>query len=56
MNMAETLQFNGLRGQLKPDEMMGRHLSWRCGGSADRFYVPADLEDLAAFLRQLAPS
>jgi len=53
MNMAETLQFNGLRGQLKPDEMMGRHLSWRCGGSADRFYVPADLEDLAAFLRQL---
>ena len=53
MNMAETLQFNGLRGQLKPDESMSRHVSWRCGGAADRFYVPADLDDLASFLRQL---
>src|SRR5256885_16300999 len=32
---------------------MGRHVSWRTGGTADRFYLPADLEDLAAFLRQL---
>jgi UDP-N-acetylmuramate dehydrogenase len=34
---------------------MGRHVTWRTGGSADRFYVPADLDDLAAFLRQLPP-
>jgi UDP-N-acetylmuramate dehydrogenase len=53
MNMAETLQFNGLRGQLKPEESMSRHVSWRCGGKAERYYVPADLNDLATFLRQL---
>jgi UDP-N-acetylmuramate dehydrogenase len=55
MNMAETLHFQGLRGQLKADEPMGRHISWRCGGTADRMYRPADLDDLAAFLRQLPP-
>jgi len=32
---------------------MGRHVSWRAGGKADRFYVPEDIEDLATFLRQL---
>jgi UDP-N-acetylmuramate dehydrogenase len=53
MNIAETLQFDGLRGQLRRDEPMGRHVSWRCGGTADRFYVPEDAEDLATFLPQL---
>jgi len=53
MNMTEPLQFQGLRGELKRDEPMGRHVSWRAGGPADRLYVPADLEDLGAFLRQL---
>ena len=53
MNMAETLRFQGLRGQLRSDEPMSRHVTWRTGGSADRFYVPADLDDLASFLRQL---
>ena len=55
MNMTETLHFTGLRGQLKRDEPMSRHVSWRTGGGADRFYVPADLDDLAAFLPQLPP-
>ena len=53
MNMAETLQFQELRGQLRSDEPMSRHVSWRAGGTADRFYVPADLDDLGTFLRQL---
>jgi len=53
MNMTETLHFTGLRGQLKRHEPMSRHVSWRTGGGADRFYVPADLDDLAAFLPQL---
>lgn len=56
MNMAETLHFQGLRGQLKADEPMSRHVTWRAGGSADRCYMPADLDDLGAFLRQLPPS
>ncbi|HSA88449.1 MAG TPA: UDP-N-acetylmuramate dehydrogenase [Burkholderiales bacterium] len=55
MNMAETLAFRELRGELRRDEPMGRHVTWRTGGAADRFYVPADLDDLAAFLRQLPP-
>lgn len=53
MNMAEALHFHRLRGALKADEPMRRHVSWRTGGPADRFYVPADLEDLGCFLRQL---
>jgi UDP-N-acetylmuramate dehydrogenase len=53
MNMAEALQFHGLRGALKREEPMSRHVSWRAGGPADRLYAPADLEDLAHFLRQL---
>jgi UDP-N-acetylmuramate dehydrogenase len=55
MNMTEPLQFQGLRGELKRDEPMGRHVSWRTGGPADLFYVPADLQDLGAFLSQLPP-
>ncbi len=53
--MAETLQFTSkppaLRGVLRSDVPMARHVSWRAGGSADRVYVPADLPDFAAFLR-----
>jgi UDP-N-acetylmuramate dehydrogenase len=53
MNMADTLHFSGLRGQLRQAEPMARHVSWRCGGPAERCYAPADLDDLAAFLAQL---
>ena len=38
------------RGVLREDEMMSRHTSWKVGGPADRFYVPADGDDLACFL------
>ena len=34
---------------------MSRHVSWRAGGPADRFFAPADLVDLSMFLRQLPP-
>ena len=34
---------------------MARHTSWRVGGPADAWYRPADLEDLAEFLRALEP-
>jgi UDP-N-acetylmuramate dehydrogenase len=42
-----------LRGSLSFAEPMRKHISWRTGGSADRAYVPADLEDAAQFLRGL---
>lgn len=55
MMMAEPLRFSGLRGVLSRGEPLARHTSWRCGGKADLAYVPADRDDLAAFVRQLPP-
>ncbi|WP_430009000.1 UDP-N-acetylmuramate dehydrogenase [Methylophaga lonarensis] len=42
-----------LRGELKLNEPLAKHTSWRVGGIAQRFYQPADAEDLATFLSQL---
>ena len=39
-----------LRGVLRLNEPMARHVSWRAGGAAGRAYVPVDSADLAAFL------
>lgn len=43
-------QDSGLRGELRHDEPMSKHTSWRVGGPADRFYIPADIADLSRFL------
>jgi UDP-N-acetylmuramate dehydrogenase len=48
-------RFEGLRGELRMDEPMTRHTSWRVGGPADLWYRPADLADLAEFLAALPP-
>jgi UDP-N-acetylmuramate dehydrogenase len=55
MNMSEPKQFiaAGLRGEMRFDEPMRRHTSWRAGGVARRTYRPADMDDLLAFLRAL---
>ncbi|MBK7794139.1 MAG: UDP-N-acetylmuramate dehydrogenase [Betaproteobacteria bacterium] len=53
MMMNEPLHFDGLRGTLARDASLARYTSWRCGGTADRLYVPADRADLAAFVGQL---
>ncbi|MBX3665282.1 MAG: UDP-N-acetylmuramate dehydrogenase [Burkholderiales bacterium] len=55
MDMSEQAKIgrSGLRGELRHDEPMARHVSWRAGGCARRSYAPADLEDMAAFLRGL---
>ena len=42
-----------LRGALRLNEPMARHVSWRAGGVAVRAYVPVDSADLAAFLATL---
>ncbi len=47
MDMSETC-----RGEMLIDEPMSRHTSWRTGGNARRYYVPADLDDVANFLRK----
>lgn len=43
-------------GTLKIDEPMSKHTSWRVGGPADRYYQPADIDDLATYLSQLPSS
>lgn len=42
-----------LRGKMRTHEPMNKHISWRVGGCAERFYIPADLDDLANFLQHL---
>jgi UDP-N-acetylmuramate dehydrogenase len=44
-----------LRGALREHESMQRHCSWRAGGLARRFFVPADLDDLRLFLATRLP-
>jgi UDP-N-acetylmuramate dehydrogenase len=44
-----------LRGELRVDEPMAGHVSWRAGGPVARAYFPVDLADLAEFLRRLRP-
>ena len=43
----------GVQGEVRFDEPMSRHTSWRAGGPADVFFIPASVEDLAMFLREL---
>lgn len=45
-----------LQGELRFNEPLSNHTSWRVGGPARRFYRPADIDDLAAFLQQLPES
>lgn len=54
--MNTAAQIAALRGKLLLDEPMLKHTSWRIGGPADRYYQPADIEDLAEFLSQLPES
>jgi len=47
MTATDSVKFKGLRGQLKRNEPMSRHVTWRAGGRADRLFAPADPVDLA---------
>jgi len=42
-----------VQGEVRYDEPMSRHTSWRVGGPADVFYIPASVEDLSMFLGSL---
>ena len=41
------------RGELRLNEPMSKHTSWRAGGAAETFFVPNSLEDLSLFLHEL---
>jgi len=51
--MMVAMPLNSLRGDMKYDEPMSKHTSWRVGGLADQFYTPADVEDLSELLASL---
>jgi UDP-N-acetylmuramate dehydrogenase len=53
--MMPAFEQNRLRGELRYDEPLSRHTTWRVGGPARRFYRPADRQDLLTFLHQLEP-
>jgi len=42
-----------VRGEIRLNEPMSRHTSWRVGGPAEVFFIPASIEDLSDFLAEL---
>jgi len=46
-------EFLNLQGDLRLNEPLSKHTSWRTGGNANRFYRPDGIKDLAIFLAQL---
>jgi len=52
--MMAAARIPAVSGELRENEPMSRHTSWRVGGPAELFFRPAGLEDLSLFLRELA--
>ena len=44
---------SSVSGEIRHDEPMSRHTSWRVGGPAETWFKPADLDDLSDFMQQL---
>jgi len=42
-----------IKGEIRYDEAMANHTSWRAGGMADRYCLPVDLDDLSLLLMSL---
>ncbi|HSS65116.1 MAG TPA: UDP-N-acetylmuramate dehydrogenase [Gammaproteobacteria bacterium] len=53
MNAAADAKPPQLRGVARTNECLARHTVWGIGGPAERFYEPADVDDLALFLSSL---
>lgn len=45
-----------VQGEIRVNEPMCKHTSWRVGGPAETFFVPSSLDDLSMFLRELHPA
>jgi UDP-N-acetylmuramate dehydrogenase len=50
---AAAMKRSQIRGELRYNESMASHVSWRAGGRARCFFVPADLDDVAVLLATL---
>jgi UDP-N-acetylmuramate dehydrogenase len=53
--MSLDINTSKLRGELREQEPMSRHTSWKTGGDAEYFYIAADIDDLSVFI-SLLPS
>lgn len=42
-----------VQGEIRYNEPMSRHTSWRAGGPAEVFFIPTSIDDLASFLAEL---
>lgn len=51
--MSAANPLGGLRGELRLNEPMAKHVSWRAGGVAEQLYIPADVADMAMYLNNL---
>jgi UDP-N-acetylmuramate dehydrogenase len=51
--MRASAQAREVRGEVRRDEPLARHTSWRVGGPARTFFRPADRQDLISFLATL---
>ncbi len=51
--MMAALDNMNVQGELRLNEPMSRHTSWRVGGPAELFFMPANIEDLQSFLHEL---
>ncbi|NNC76463.1 MAG: UDP-N-acetylmuramate dehydrogenase [Woeseiaceae bacterium] len=45
-----------VQGEVRVNEPMSRHTSWRVGGPAESYFVPASIEDLQRFFAELDES
>lgn len=53
MQVAHLMSEPEFKGEMRYDEPMARHTSWRAGGKADRYCIPVDVDDLSVLLRTL---
>lgn len=44
---------NLFAGELRFDEPMSKHTTWRVGGPAQHYYIPLDVDDLSCYLQSL---
>ncbi len=44
------------QGELRKQEPMSRHTSWKTGGSADYYYIASDINDLVKFISKIPDS
>ena len=53
MEAANLISVSDIRGEIRYNESMANHTSWRTGGHVDRYCIPADIDDLAVLLKSL---